>query len=129
MRASAAGERLQVLVSLAKERPRAKLPRLEQALDGRVGPHQRFLLARPLARWHTSRSWTMRSSRSVPRSPNGSARGIGPWEQTVVRLDAIPGFGRTAEILLAEVVTDMARFSTAGHPASCGIVGGHVPGA
>ena len=38
-----------VLADLAKGRMRAKLPELERALAGRVGPHQRFLLARQLA--------------------------------------------------------------------------------
>ena len=42
-----------------------------------------------------------------------------PLAATVARLDAIPGVGqRTAEVLVAEVGTDMERFPTADHLAS-----------
>ena len=42
-----------------------------------------------------------------------------PFEAELARLETIPGIGRrVAEILVAEVGTDMSRFATAGHLAS-----------
>ena len=42
-----------------------------------------------------------------------------PFEAELSLLDAIPGIGRwTAEVILAEIGTDMSRFPTAGHLAS-----------
>ena len=42
-----------------------------------------------------------------------------PFEETVRAVDTIPGIGRrAAEIIVAEVGTDMERFPTAGHLAS-----------
>jgi transposase len=41
---------------------------------------------------------------------------IGPFAQTVDRLDEIPGIGQTAaHLLIAEIGVDMTRFPTAGH--------------
>ena len=46
-------------------------------------------------------------------------RACAPFEPALVALEGIPGVGRrTAETLLAELGTDMARFPTAGHLAS-----------
>src|SRR5215207_1685868 len=42
-----------------------------------------------------------------------------PFQATIERLDTIPGVGRRiAEILVAELGTDLRRFPTAGHLAS-----------
>ena len=47
------------------------------------------------------------------------AQRLGPWEAALERLDTIPGVGRrVAEVLLAEVGTDLGRFPTPGHLAS-----------
>ena len=56
-----------------------------------------------------------RSLRSVPRSKRGWARLRANWHQ----LQTIPGVGlRTAQVLVAEVGTDMRRFPSAEHLAS-----------
>ena len=55
------------------------------------------------------------------------AERLAPFVSTIERLDVIPGVGRrTAEILLAEIGTDMSRFPSAGHLASwAGMCPGH----
>jgi transposase len=108
-----------VLAELAKGRLRDKLPLLEQALRGRVEAHQRFLIAQQLAHIDYLDESIQRLSAEV-------AARLGPCEAEIGRLDTIPGVNRwMAEVLLAEVGTDMTRFPTAGHLASWA---GMVPG-
>jgi transposase len=100
------------LADLAQGKLRAKLPQLERALTGRVGPHQRFLLARQLAHVTDLDELVAQVSAEI------EAR-LRPAAAAVARLDTIPGVGRrTAEVLLAEVGPEVARFPTAAHLAS-----------
>jgi len=100
------------LADLALGKLRAKLPELEQALTGRVGGHQRFLLARQLAHIDFLDELIAEVSTEV-------ARRMRPFEQALADLDSIPGVGRqTAEVLVAEIGLDMARFPSPGHLAS-----------
>jgi transposase len=100
------------IAQLARRRLREKIPELERALTGRLGAHQRFLLARQLAHIDFLDEAIAQVSAEV-------AERLRPWQDAVERLDGIPGVGRrTAEVILAEVGTDMARFPTAGHLAS-----------
>ena len=100
------------LSDLAQRTLREKRPALERALTGRMGPHQRFLLAQQLA--HIE----FLEARVEAVSAEIAAR-LRPVEEVVERLDAIPGVGRrTAETLVAEVGTDMTRFPSARHLAS-----------
>ena len=93
-----------VMAQLAQGRLRDKLPALERALAGRVGPHQRFLLARQLA--HID----FLDAAIAEVSAETAAR-LRPFEDELERLATIPGIGRrTAEVLLAEIGTDMHRF-------------------
>lgn len=101
-----------VLADLAKGRLRTKRAALVQALTGRFRPHQRFLIAQQLAHIDYLDEAITTVSREI-------AERLGPFEEALARFDSIPGVGRqTAEILLAEVGTDLARFPTAGHLAS-----------
>jgi transposase len=100
------------MAQLAQGRLRDKLPGLERALAGRVGSHQRFLLARQLA--HID--FLDASIAEVSAEIAGRLR---PGEANLERLATIPGVGRrTAELLVAEIGTDMSRFPTSGHLAS-----------
>lgn len=100
------------LADLAQRQLREKRPQLERALTGRMGPHQRFLLAQQLA--HIE----FLEARVEAVSAEIAAR-LRPVADAVDRLDAIPGVGRrTAETLIAEVGTDMSRFPSARHLAS-----------
>jgi transposase len=101
-----------VLADLAKGRLRAKLPALEQALTGRMEAHQRFLLARQVAHISFLDEQIEQVSAEV-------AERLRPFQEVIDRLDTIPGGGRRiAEVLLAEIGTDLTRFATAGQLAS-----------
>jgi transposase len=100
------------LAELAKGRLRDKLSDLERALTGRVGAHQRFLLAAQLAHVDFLDAAIERVSAEIRER-------LRPLEAAVARLDTIPGVGeRTAEVILAEIGADMGRFPTARHLAS-----------
>jgi transposase len=100
------------LADLARGRLRDKLPELERALTGRVGEHQRFLVAAQLAHVDLLDDAIARVSAEI------RAR-LDAHRESITRLDTIPGGGeRTAEILVAEIGTDMPRFPTARHLAS-----------
>ena len=55
----------------------------------------------------------------IDRLSAAIAERLRPYEEELSRLDTIPGVDRrTAEVLLAEIGADMARFPTSGHLAS-----------
>jgi transposase len=100
------------MAHLAQGRLRDKLPELERALTGRVGPHQRFLLAQQLAHIDFLDAAIAEVSAEI-------AARLRPCEEGMERLATIPGIGRrTAEVLIAEIGTDMSRFPTPAHLAS-----------
>jgi transposase len=99
---------VEAMADLAIGQLRAKIPQLQRALAGRCGPHQRFLLAQQLAHIDSLDQTIAAVSAEV-------AERLRPFEDLIARLDAIPGVGRmTAEVVLAEVGTDVKRFPTAG---------------
>jgi transposase len=108
------------LANLAHGRMRDKLAELEQALTGRVGPHQRLMLAEQLAHIDALDA-------SIERLSGEIAERLRPFEAVIAGLDAIPGIGRViAEELLAEIGADLTRFPTAAHLASwAGMCPGH----
>jgi transposase len=100
------------LADLAKGRLRAKIPALERALVGRFGAHQRFLVGQQLAHIDYLDEVIARLSAEI-------AERVRPFEDALARLDEIPGVGRaTAEVIVAELGTDMTRFPTDAHAAS-----------
>lgn len=99
---------------MAKGRLRQKRALLEQALAGRVQPHHRFLLAELLGQIDGL-------DETIARFDDEIARACLAHDQAAVvaLLDTIPGIGReTAELLVAEVGTDMGRFPSADHLAA-----------
>jgi transposase len=102
----------QALAQLARGRLREKLPQLEQALRGHFEAHQRFLVAEQLAHLDYLDDAIERVSAEI-------AERLRPFDAVLTRLQTIPGVGRRgAEILVAEVGTDMSRFPTAAHLAA-----------
>ena len=90
----------------------AKRSVLEEAFTGCFTDHHGFLLAKMLARVDALDA-------DLAELDGKLEELIVPFAQAVERLDEIAGVGRTAaQLILAEVGTDMARFPTAGHLAS-----------
>ena len=100
------------LADLAQGQLRKKIPALERALVGRFGAQQRFLVARQLGHLDELDGLIAELSAQI-------AERLSPFEDALDRLDGIPGVGRTtAEVLVAEIGTDMTRFPTDAHLAS-----------
>jgi len=101
-----------VLAQCARGTMQHKIPQLVQALRGRFGAHERFLVAHHLALIDFLETQIAQMDAEV-------ARRLAPFEAAIVRLDTIPGVNRrTAEVLLAEIGADLQRFPTAGHLAA-----------
>src|SRR5215216_5447347 len=97
------------LAQLAGARMRAKLGPLAEAFTGFFTDQHAFLLAKMLARVDAL-------SADIAALDARIEALIGPFAQTVDRLDEIPGVGQTAaHLLIAEIGVDMTRFPTAGH--------------
>src|SRR5215208_545213 len=105
---------------VAGQEDAAALAELAQALTGRMSPHQRFMISQHLALIDALDA-------QIAAVGDEIAERLRPFEAELVILDSIPGIGRwSAEVILAEVGTDMARFPTAGHLASwAGMCPGH----
>jgi transposase len=98
-----------VLAELARGRMRSKLPALREALRGQVQDHHRFQLQELLDQVTDLEGRIARLSRRI-------ATVIASDAAAVERLETIPGVDRrAAEVILAEVGTDMSQFATAGH--------------
>ncbi len=101
-----------LLADLATRTVQKKRVALEEALQGKVGDHQRLMLAGLLR--HVDFL-----DEEVTRMDEEVALRLHPFEESLERLDGIPGVGRrTAEEIVAEIGTDMSRFPTAAHLAS-----------
>jgi transposase len=101
-----------VLAELAKGRLRAKLPALREALEGRFRAHHALLLGELLAHLDYL-------DEAIERLSSEVARVVAPFSPLLALLITIPGVSqRTAEVLLAEIGTDMGQFPSAGHLAS-----------
>ena len=100
------------MAELAKGRLREKRDQLAQALEGRVKAHHRFVLTELLCQIDGL-------DESLERFDAQIEAYCRPFEEVVVLLDTIPGVARrTAEIIVAEIGTDMSRFPSAAHLAS-----------
>jgi len=122
------------LAELAKGRLRSKRAELERALAGRVRDHHRFLLAQHLAHLDfleeelalfdaqiVAHLQTAGPTPAAAPSPGAEGTALPPlgWEDAVALLDTIPGVGRgVAELIIAEIGTDMGRFPSSAHLAS-----------
>jgi transposase len=108
-----AGQRdVTALADLARGRLRAKRAQLEEALQGYFTPHHSFLLTEYFSQMDYLDDAIDRVSAAI-------AQYLAAEQEAIALLDTIPGVSqRTAEILLAEIGTDMTRFPNAKHLAS-----------
>jgi transposase len=110
-----------VLADLARGRLRAKLPQLREALAGRFRAEHALLVDAILAHLDFLDAQIARLSDAIEDA-------LAPFSAGVIELlSSIPGVQRrTAEVLVAEIGTDMSRFPSAGHLASwAGVCPGH----
>ena len=102
----------QALAELARGKLRAKRDALAQAVVGRLEAHHVFLLREQLAHLDYLDAAIARLDAEL------EARLAAEQEATAL-LETIPGVGRrTAEVLVAEIGTDLSRFPSAQHLAS-----------
>ncbi len=102
----------QALAEMAKGRMRTKIPELRDALAGRFNAHHGLLCRAMLARIDQADATIAELTERIEALQ-------GPHEAAVTLLVGIPGVShRTAQVILAEIGTDMSRFPTAGHLAS-----------
>src|SRR5436190_3047882 len=108
-----AGERdVETLADLARGRLRAKRDQLREALEGRVTAHHSFLLTEHLSTLEYLDEAIARISAEIDQRLTAE-------QEAIALLDTIPGVGpRAAEMLIAEIGTDMSRFPSATHLAS-----------
>jgi transposase len=130
-----------LMANLARGRMRNKIPELEKALIGLVGPHHRFLLVKQLAhidfldeqiddisgeiaRWFGTQSQRPGGESGIstngesvtPETPPPDEDAPLTWDEAVALLDTIPGVNRkTAEDMRAEMGLDMSQFPTDKH--------------
>jgi transposase len=100
------------LAEWARARLRQKIPQLREALDGRVRDHHRFQLRLLMEQVDQFEGWIARLGAQIETV-------MGPFTAAAQRLAMIPGVGpRAAEVIVAEIGTDMTKFPSAGHLAS-----------
>jgi transposase len=101
------------LADLARQKLRAKIPQLQEALCGEVADHHRFLLGMLLEQVEFLEGQIDKLSARI------AAVLPPPFEEAVRRLDAVPGIDRrAAENIVAEVGADLKAFASAGQLAS-----------
>lgn len=108
--ALATGERdPKTLAQLARTSMRRKIGRLEEAFTGYFTNHHAFLLSTMLARVDAVTADIARVDTKIEEL-------ISPFGPAVNQLDEITGVGRiAAQVAIAEIGLDMARFPTSGH--------------
>lgn len=108
-----AGERdPEVLAQMALTRMRPKIPELRKAMVGRFDDHHALLLRMHLDHVDQLSAMIVRLDGEVDRL-------MGPFAEAATRLLSIPGVAkRSAEVIVAEIGVDMARFPTPAHLAS-----------
>jgi len=100
------------LADLARGRLRSKIPHLQLALEGRFTPHHGFLVTEYLA--HIDYL-----DQAIEQVNTEIDQRLHDEEETLALLDTIPGISqRTAQMIVAEIGTDMGRFPSAKHLAS-----------
>jgi transposase len=102
----------QVLADLAKGKLRAKIPALREALEGRFESHHALVIGAILAHLDFL-------DEQIDRLSDAIEDQLGPFAAGVELARSMTGVARrTAEVMVAEIGTDMSVFPTAGHLAS-----------
>ncbi len=110
----------QQLAQAARTQLQKKIPELEQALQGRLREHHRFMLRSLMDHLGDL-------ERQIRRFDERIEELMRPFAEPALRLDAIPGINqRSAQNILSEIGVDMSRFPTEHHLCSwCGMAPGN----
>jgi transposase len=101
-----------VLAELARGRLRAKLPQLREALEGRLDAQHALVVGAILSHLDFL-------DEQIELLSDAIEEALVPFAPAIELLCSIPGVQRrTAEVIVAEIGTDMSRFPSAGHLAS-----------
>ena len=101
-----------VLAELARGKLRRKLPQLREALEGRFEPHHALVIGAVLAHLDFLDEHIDRLSDAIEEQ-------LAPFAAGVELAATITGVAeRTAQVMVAEIGTDMGRFPSPGHLAS-----------
>lgn len=113
LKAIVAGEQdVEKLAEMSRGLLRRKIPQLQQALEGHVTPHHRFLLQELLDHLEFVEAKMTRLEQEI-------AERLRPFEDTVRRLCTVPGIDRvSAWGLISQIGLDMSQFADAKHLAS-----------
>ncbi|MCM8710246.1 IS110 family transposase [Clostridium sp. SYSU_GA19001] len=102
----------EALSLLAKGTLKNKIPELQKSLTGLIGEHQKKLLSVQLQHIDFINKQIEDLSKEIESRMQDD-------RELIELIDSIPGIGqRAAELIIAEIGTDMSRFPTANHLAS-----------
>jgi len=103
----------EVLANLAQGKLRAKMPALRQALQGRFEAHHALIIGAILEHLDFLEQQIGKLSEAIEQQLGSCGRAAVALASTITGVAA-----RTAEVMVAEIGTDMAVFPSAGHLAS-----------
>jgi transposase len=101
-----------VIAGKVRTKLKATPEEVRAAVDGLIGPHQRFMLRAQLAHIDSL-------NRQIAELDEEIGRRTDPFEEQMGKLDALPGIGRVgAQVVVASIGVDMSNFPSARHLAS-----------
>lgn len=103
---------VKAMADKALRQMRKKIPQIEEALHGFMGEHQRLMLRLMLKHIDTLDAQILSLDQEIKKM-------MEPVNEQVYLVDSIPGVGeRSAQVIIAEIGTNMNQFPSAAHLAS-----------
>lgn len=103
---------VQAIADKARRQMRNKIPQIQEALHSFMGEHQRLMLRLMLGHIDTLDTQILSLNQEIKKR-------MKPVNEKVCLVDSIPGVGEhSAQVIIAEIGTNMDQFPTAAHLAS-----------